>query len=79
MVCIYVNNLYTQTVSIELDTPPSESDGLIDHPQVSDALLIFTVVATVIFISIAVMLIVFTIALRKNKYATIRNFIAIQL
>ena len=68
MVCIYVNSLYTQTVSIELDAPPS--DGLIDHPQVSDVLLIFTVVTTVIFMSIAVVLIVITITLRKNKYVT---------
>ena len=47
---------------------PPTSDGLVYHPQVPDSLLIFIIVATVIFISVAMALIVFTVALRKHKY-----------
>ena len=67
MVCIRIciSNLCSTYLLIELDAPPS--DGLIDHPQVTDGLLIFTIIATVIFIAISIALIVLTIALRKNK------------
>ena len=53
---------------------PPTSDGLIDHPQVPTGLLIFVTIATVIFVSIAITLMIFAIALRKNKYVC--NYIA---
>lgn len=49
---------------------PPTSDGLTDHPQVSTGLLIFITMATVIFTSVAMTLIILAIALRKNKYVT---------
>ena len=52
-------------MSIELDPPVL--DGLIDHPQVPDALLIVMIVATVIFIFVAMALIIFSVSLRNHK------------
>ena len=51
-----------------VETDPPTSDGLIGYPQVPAGLLTFTIVATIIFMSVAMALIVFTIALRKNQY-----------
>lgn len=62
---------------MSFEIAPPTSDGLVYHPQVPDSLLIFIIVATVIFISVAMALIVFTVALRKHKYVNCLFVIAI--
>ena len=49
---------------------PPTSDGLIDHPQVPTALLVFVIVAAIIFMSVTVAVIVFIVALREHRYVT---------
>ena len=46
---------------------PPVSDGLIDNPQVPAAFLIFTIMATVIFLFASIAAIIFSILLRKHK------------
>ena len=48
---------------------PPVSDGLIDHPQVPAALLIFTVMATVIFLFASIAAIIFSVLLRNHRWA----------
>ena len=46
---------------------PPVSDGLIDHPQVSVVLLIFTIVATVAFLVVSMAATIFSVILRNHR------------
>ena len=68
MVCICksINTSYQCMCLLKYIDPPV-SDGLTDHPRVPTAFLIFTIMATVIFLFVAMAVIVFIVLLRNHK------------
>ena len=52
---------------LSITTDPPVSDGLTDYQYIPAGFLIFTIVATIIFMLIAMALIIFSVALRNHK------------